>query len=322
MIAFHVAYPVRCGYRNLKLRDKGAQQAMKMYTTLIAGAAALLASTAAFAAPIDYDPNFTGATGLTYAGGGSLMGSSVQLTNVNTLTSGGAVYASNALAVDSGLNFTSDFTFNIGAEASGVAGNGFTFVLTSNPAALGTVSQNLGLGPTTGSNPGSVEIQFSTYANKTNNPTYAPGQYYSNMVAVSTDGNVVVPQSATSSYAAPYGVNACDNTTANKSSRAGCLANGDVWTAKITYMNGLLSVILTDPKEGMSTTVLSNYAINIASVLGSSLAYAGFTASNGAIGETTTIDSWDMSVPEPMSLAAFGVGLGALGLIRARRRAA
>jgi hypothetical protein len=288
---------------------------------------ALSVANSASADPINYYPNFQGATGLTYAGASSLTGNNVTLTTVGSTFTGAGFYATNALSFDPTLNFQSDFSFNINAQSSGLAGNGFTFVLTSNPSTLGTSSTNLGLGATPGTP--SVEVQFSTFANSTNNPTFAPGQYYSNLVAVSTDGNVVIPQNS-NSYAAPYGVNQCDNQTNTKSSRAGCLANGDVWQAAIAYQNGLLSVALCDPKEaggtctsGSYVTVLAGYAINLASILGGGPIYAGFTASNGAVTETVQIDSWQLSaVPEPASLAALGAGIAALGLVRWKRRAA
>jgi hypothetical protein len=299
------------------------------YLALVsASVLALSAGTAAFADPINYTPDFTNATGLTYAGTAALTGGAVTLTSVNSQTTGAGFYATNALSIDPTVNFTSDFSFNIGAQSNDIAGNGFTFVLTSNPATLGTSSTNLGLGATPGTP--SVEVQFSTFANATNNPTFAPGQYYSNLIAVSTDGNVVIPQSATSTYAAPYAVNECDNGANTKITRAGCLANGDIWQASISYVNGLLSVAVCDPKEaaggtctaGSFVTVINGYAISLASILGTGPVYAGFTSSNGKVTETVQIDSWSLNaVPEPASLAAFGIGLAALGMVRRRRSA-
>jgi len=301
---------------------------MKYFAFMSASVLALSMGTAAMADPINYTPNFSGATGLSYGGAGALTGSSVTLTNVANFNQGAAVWATNALSFDPTLNFQSDFSFNIGAQSTGLAGNGFTFVLTTNPTALGSVHQNLGLGPLNETTPPSVEVQFSTFANQHNNPTFAPGQYYSNLIAVSTDGNVVIPQNS-NSYASPYGVEQCDNQTATKSTRAGCLANGDIWKAAISYQNGLLSVAVCDPKEAGGTctassyiTVLTGYAISLASILGDGPIYAGFTASNGAVSETVQIDSWNLSpVPEPASLAALGAGIAALGLVSRRRRA-
>ena len=297
---------------------------MNLLNAVCVSVIAMTAAGAAFADPIDY-AGFTGATGLTYNnsanGTAGTTGATVTLASVNNTLSGGAVYSSNALSQPT--NFSTTFSFNILSQSTGLAGNGFAFVLSSAPSTMGLVNQNLGLGVyNAATSPASLDIQFSTFANQTNNPTYSPGKVYSNLVAVSTDGNLVIPQSATSTYAAPYGIDACDNHATTKSSRAGCMSNGDVWTATITYEKGLLSVTLSDPAEATSFKVINNLAINYSSIFGDGPVYAGFSASNGAVTEGVQLDSWDLGypAPEPASLVLFGAGLAGLGFARSRRR--
>jgi hypothetical protein len=115
----------------------------------------------------------------------------------------------------------------------------------------------------------------------------------------------------------------CDTRSQTTSyARAGCMANGDIWTVKITYQNGLLSVNLIDSALGGSgSTPISSLTYDIAGYLGTSSIYAGFTSSTGSAAETVNLLDWTMSsaVPEPAALALFGIGVGAMGLVRRQR---
>ena len=76
--------------------------------------------------------------------------------------------------------------------------------------------------------------------------------------------------------------------------------------------------------------LISNYAIHIASYLGTNNAYVGFTGSTGGSNENQDITTWSFAnttqlagpatVPEPSGLGVFAAGVVALGLTGAAGR--
>ncbi len=76
--------------------------------------------------------------------------------------------------------------------------------------------------------------------------------------------------------------------------------------------------------------LISNYAIHIASYLGTNNAYVGFTGSTGGSYENQDITTWSFAnttqlagpatVPEPSGPVVFAAGAVALGLTGAARR--
>ena len=282
-----------------------------MKTTIVAASALLLmAGAPAFAGSLNYPGFNTSDPSLTFVGDTSATGGALGITPDQATFAAGAAYTTNALALGASPNFTSSFQFSIASNSLPTA-NGFAFVLTSDPTGLGSSNKSLGL--TTAN---SLAVEFSDFANKTQNPlvsqTDATTIYNSNLVAAISNGNTVVAGNPTGSYGSP-GPQSC---VGAQTSGNGCLNNGDVWTADISYVAGKLTVALEDG-AGQFITVISGYAI----ALGSNV-YAGFTGSTGTFGENVSILNWSMTydVPEPMTVGMFGVGIAALGLMRSRRR--
>ena len=270
---------------------------MKYTAFALAGALAMTASGAALAAGTSFTAD---------AGSGTYTGNSATLTTYGQQTTGGAAWASTTLSGPP--VFEADFSFQLtgNPEGSSNMGNGFTFVLSPDPSPsapqFGLTSTNLGLGTT--STP-ELAIAFSPFANTGNNLSAA------NVVYETTNGLASYDSMVNSAHTVGSG---CPGTNA---AVAGCFSNGDVWSADIKYANGLLTVTLDDGKTLVDSFTLATPSLAFLS--GPLL--AGFTASNGFRTETTNITNFQFAVPEPASLAAFGVGLAALGFFRLRRRA-
>ena len=263
----------------------------------LAGAFLFAASAPAFAGSIDL-------ADLTTAGSATT-GSSLVLTPNNVQNDAGAGYLNNALALGSGANFSESFTFQIASPTKGQTANGFAFFLSTDPAGTGTSSGSLGL-----TSSDTLAVEFYDFGNKNLNPSIGNGLYNSNLVAAIQDGNTMVVGNPAASFGSPGPQSCVGKQTAGN----GCMNNGDVWTADITYIAGKLTVSLSDA-GGAFVTVISNYAI----ALGGSSLYAGFSGSTGGSTDSVSIDSWSQSVPEPMTVAVFGAGLAALGMVRRRR---
>jgi hypothetical protein len=221
----------------------------------------------------------------------------------------GAAYHTTPFTLGLGNTFSSQFHFRFTNPGGIDPADGITLVLAASPTGLGTGGGAIGYGGV----PNSVAIEFDTYNN-------GPGDgYSSNHVAVDTNGSL-----NDLGLVNAYGVQSCD--FSGGYAKPGCMSNGDLWTATIGYDGSNLNVTLKDA-AGADFVALNNLPIDIASYLGTSSAYVGFTSGTGAGWENHDILDWKFadtatlppSVPEPGTLALLGTGLAAVLRRRMRR---
>ncbi len=275
-----------------------------------AGLVAAAAASPAHAVLLFSYPDFTNAcntASLTCVGNTATVGSVLRVTPASGNQSG-AAYSTTAVTLGSSDTFSTQFQFQF-TNAGGIdPADGITFVLAKSTAGLGSLGGGIGYGGVTNS----VAVEFDTFQNG--------GEQSSNHVGVDVNG-VLNDLSATN----PYGVATCDFSSGH--SQLGCMSNGDIWSVSISYDGANLSVTVQDGNASPQT-VINNLAIDLASDLGSSTAFVGFTSGTGSGFENHDILNWQFAdttqlatpVPEPVSLGLFGLGMAALGAVRLRRR--
>lgn len=275
--------------------------------TVIALSAMLLGGAAARASVVTYN-GFASTAGLTLVGNTTTTttadGTVLRLTPAVGGQSG-AAYSTSAVALGANATFSTTFDFRFTSPSTPPA-DGMTFVLAASTSGLGSSGGGLGYGGVANS----VAVEFDTYNNGIANND--------NHVSIDTNGTLIDLAAAS-----PYGASGCGPGI------SGCMSNGDLWKVTIGYNGTDLSVGVQDGSLPVDN-LISNYAINIASYLGTNNAYVGFTGSTGGSYENQDITTWSFAnttqlagpatVPEPAGLGVFAAGVVALGLTGAARR--
>ncbi|NCT82374.1 MAG: PEP-CTERM sorting domain-containing protein [Comamonadaceae bacterium] len=286
-----------------------------MIRTLLATAAlAAIASQAQAGIVINYAGGFSGAcgSGLSCVGNTAVNGSVLRLTPAST-GQAGAGYSTTAITLGAGATFSTSFQFQL-TQPGGIApADGITFVLAQGTSGLGGAGGGMGYQGVVNS----VAIEFDTYWND-----FDPN---SNHVGVDSNGSL-----SSAIWTSPYGVSSCDFGS-NSYLADGCMSNGKVWSAFINYDGTTQKLNVSVQQQGLALVqLITNYSIDIASILGTNDAYVGFTAATGAGLENHDILSWQLAndtsivgpggdLPEPADLALLGLA-GAAALWAGRRR--
>src|SRR5271157_4367271 len=234
--------------------------------------------------------------GFASAAGLSLIGSAATASTADgtvlrltpaTGSQSGAAYSTTPVTLGNNATFSTRFQFRFSNPGGQDPADGITFVLGTSTTGLGGAGVGMGYQGVGGK---SVAIEFDTF----DNTGYGLGNddgNSSNHVSIDTNGALT-----NTDLTNVYGNGSCgfaNGTPAqNPNTVAGCMSNGNLWTANISYDGSLLTVILTDPAEASSFTAINGYAINLASLLGQNTAYVGFTSGTGGGWENHDIVNW------------------------------
>lgn len=258
-------------------------------------------------------PDFSSSAGLTLNGNAHLVNNALRLTDAAFFQSGSA-FSTTTIPLNSQESFSSAFSFRISSptfgigDEDGLGADGLAFVVQTVANNVGGAGGGIGYA---GLSP-SVGIEFDTFNNGGGDGNNG------NHVGIDLNGDV-------SSFAlkpAPTGPN--NSTRFN---------NAGVWYAWVDY-NGAaddLEVRYSDTNVRPTDPFLTA-DVNLATILGTPNAFAGFTSGTGSGVGDHDILSWTFinqfspiggsTVPEPSTVALLIGVLGASGMlaVRCRRR--
>jgi hypothetical protein len=296
---------------------------------LAAAAAITCCAAPAFADSFNY-PDFSNTSGLTMAGS-----TTTAVTSDGTVlriipaagNQAGAAYSTSPVTLGSGATFSTQFQFRFTGTGGVDPADGITFVVAASPGGLGVAGYGMGYEGVGNS----IAIELDTYNNGIPGGSlgYFPAEpNSSNHVALNVNG-VLTNSFATNVYGNGSCGFASGTPPQNPNSAGGCISNGNLWTATITYDGSLLNVSLLDPSMGATFHALTDVPLDLSSILGTNTAYVGFTGSSGAGWENEDIVNWLFTnrsqlppVPEPATWAMMLGGFGLVGgTMRARRKA-
>ena len=259
-------------------------------------------------------PNFSNCSSLQLNGNAACVGGVLRVTP-STFSQSGSAFSQASIPLGPGNTFSTFFSFNINTpggigDADGAGADGITFTVQPNASTAGGSGGGIGYAGI----PNSVAIEFDTFNNG-----IGAGDPDGNHLGVDINGSVF------SVATIPVAARMNDGTT---------------FFAWVDYNGTVLEVRLSQTNVRPAAPTLT-HAVNLATVIGQSQAFVGFTSGTGSGFGNHDIQSWifdntynpvggtptatgNVEVPTLSELAlvlsALLLALLGMGAVRARRR--
>jgi hypothetical protein len=237
---------------------------MRFWRACIAFLATAVFGSVGHAATIFNFQNFNDCSQLQLNGNAACTGGVLRVTPAN-FNQAGSAFSTTLIPLGAGATFSTFFTFRFttpggSSDSDGLGADGIVFVIQPVSSTVGAVGGGIGYQGI----PNSLGVEFDTWNNG------VPLDQDGNHVGVDLNGSVA----SVAAVAIPARIN-----------------NGATWFAWIDYDGTTLTLRLSQTSTRPAAPTLSQ-VVNLASVLGTTQAFVGFTSGTGAAFENHDVLTW------------------------------